>query len=247
MNKAKINLSIHAPDTTIIHRAGILGLWMTLKQLEAEFPQPHDCLGGIWWNLTNDSISIDWQGEDLEVLDWLLKQSFRLDDRGIIQLTGLQRKSIPLENQIHLHQTILATLLQYNGSVQPLKKSYFESVDVQVGNLKLSLSYKPLTSYFYQNFASELCEKKTQQLKQNRYIPIVSRLYPGAIVQHDLIRAKNQCREKLEYAFALLFVPIASQFLVLSEEIKKQISSEKSHPTEYLMIIPETTNLENDN
>lgn len=206
MNKAKINLSIHAPDTTIIHRAGILGLWMTLKQLEVEFPQPKERLGVIWWNLTNDSISIDWQGEDLDVLDWLLKQSFRLDDRGIIQLTELQRKSIPLESQIHLHQTILATLLQYNGSVQSLKKDYFELMDVQVEGLKLNFSYKPLTSYFYQNFASELCEKKTQQLKQNHYIPIVSRLYPGAIVQHHLIRSKNQCREKVEYAFVYILV-----------------------------------------
>ena len=83
MSKAKIHLSIHAPDTTIIHRVGILGLWMTLKQLEREFPEPKNRLGEISWILTNHSISIHWQGEDLDVLEWLLKQSFRLDDRGI--------------------------------------------------------------------------------------------------------------------------------------------------------------------
>ena len=42
---SKLHLSLNAPDTTLIHRAGILGLWMTLKQLEQQFPTPSQRLG----------------------------------------------------------------------------------------------------------------------------------------------------------------------------------------------------------
>jgi CRISPR-associated protein Cas8a1/Csx13 len=76
--RPKIYLSLRASDTTIMHRAGMAGLWMTLQQLELHFPTPATRPGNLSWLLTNCSISLDWQGEDFTVLDWLLRQSFRL-------------------------------------------------------------------------------------------------------------------------------------------------------------------------
>ena len=74
ITKPKIHLNLNAPDTTPIHRAGILGLWMTLKQLEKRFPKPCERLGKLSWELTTYSVSLDWKGQDKTVLDWLLKQ-----------------------------------------------------------------------------------------------------------------------------------------------------------------------------
>lgn len=34
----KISLSLYAADTTIMHRAGMTGLYMTLKRLEKQYP-----------------------------------------------------------------------------------------------------------------------------------------------------------------------------------------------------------------
>ena len=109
-SKPKIHLHLNAPDTTNIHRAALLGLWMTLKQLEGLFPNPFQRVGEISWKLTPHSISLDWKGQDEIVLDWLLKQAFQIDNRGLISLTGLNPQSMPLINKIHLHQAHPTTI-----------------------------------------------------------------------------------------------------------------------------------------
>ena len=277
----KIHLHLNASDTTIIHRAGILGLWMTLKQLERRFPNPSHRLGELSWKLTPSSVSLHWKGQDETVLDWLLKQAFQLDERGLISLTGLNPQSIPLINKIHLHQVLTATLLQHNQFVTTIADQYKvsgtklsktaprlllycfiklaipwqfylllegkpnpqTSVKVKVDGVKFYLNYKQLTSYIHQTFSSQLCQRKTHQWVDG-YIPIVSWLYPGAIIRHNLISKHNQCQEKTESALALLFLPIACHYLILSKSINEQIKSRKKHPLKYLLVIPDPINLE---
>ncbi|MDY7022927.1 MAG: type I-MYXAN CRISPR-associated Cas8a1/Cmx1 [Cyanobacteriota bacterium] len=108
----KIYLDLFASDTTLIHRAAILGLWMTLKQLEKLFPHPSQRLGKLSWELTPNSISLSWKGQDEAVLDWLLKQAFQIDERGLISLTGLAPQSMSLINRVHLQEVLSKTLLQ---------------------------------------------------------------------------------------------------------------------------------------
>ena len=102
----KIFLSLKTNDTTIIHRGGMTGLWMSLKVLEKKYPNPTQRPGNLTWNLTATSISLDWQGEDFPVLDWLLKQSFQLDKAGLITFTGKKSCSVKLINKIHNHKAI---------------------------------------------------------------------------------------------------------------------------------------------
>ena len=110
-NKPKIFLSIQATDTTIIHRGGMAGLWMTLKQLAKKFPTPAERPGNLTWDLTQTSINLDWQGQDFPVLDWLLKQSFQINQQGLISFAGLHSSSMNLIDQIHRHQAINDTFL----------------------------------------------------------------------------------------------------------------------------------------
>lgn len=69
-------------------------------------------------------------------------------------------------------------------------------------------------------------------------------MYPGATVRHEILRKYNQCKESPEYAFALLFLPIACHYLILSKGISEQVKSKKNHPTKYLLVIPDPINLE---
>ncbi len=280
-SKPKIHLHLNAPDTTIIHRAGLLGLWMTLKQLEKLFPNPSQRVGEISWKLTPNSVSLDWNGQDKIVLDWLLKQAFKIDHRGLISLTGLNPQSMPLINKIHLHQVLTHTLLQYNKNVTPITLQYkvlginlkkaalyllltlliklpipwqfyllakgkldsLKSLTFKLEQVQLTLSYQQLITYVNQNFSQQLCNRKTNQLIED-YIPIVSWLYPGAIVRHETIRKDNQCKETTKYAFALLFLPVACHYLILSKGIHEQIKSRKTHPIKCLLVIPDPINLE---
>lgn len=139
--RPKIHLTLHASDTTIMHRAGMAGLWMTLQQLELQFPTPATRPGNLTWSVTNSSISLGWQGEDFTVLDWLLRQSFQINEKGLINLTGLDSSSMELMNQIHLHQAIGATFLRHNQFYKSGKQA---SEDLSVDGITGTIKYKKI-------------------------------------------------------------------------------------------------------
>ena len=235
-NKPKIFLSINASDTTIIHRGGIAGLWMTLKQLATKFSTPQERPGNLTWDLTSTSISLDWQGLDFPVLDWLLKQSFRLNQKGLISLTGLNSSSMDLINQIHIHQAINDIFLRLNKFYK-IEKVTSESFNIK--NHQILLLYRSLNWYVYQTFAKKLCDNSGNLIED--YIKIVSWLYPGATVRHARLNQVTKIEEKVQYALALLFVPLVCQYYILESDY---IQNHNKKLTKYLIVIPEINNLE---
>ena len=232
----KIFLSLKANDTTIIHRGGMTGLWMSLKVLEKKYPNPTKRPSNFSWNLTATSISLDWQGEDFPVLDWLLKQSFQLNEVGLITFTGLESCSFELINKIHNHKAINDTFLRLNKFYQKRKVS---SQSFKINNIQVSFKYKQLNSYTHQTFAEKLCDESGNLI--NDYIKIVSWLYPGATVRHAKIEKFNKIEEKLEYALALLFLPLVCQYYILQADVVKTYDDRFNR---YAIVVPEVHNLE---
>lgn len=114
----KISLSLHAADTTIMHRAGMTGLYMTLKRLEKQYPSSRQRGGYISWSLTADTIKLFWEGSNFVALSWLIKESFQLDDIGLIHLAGLDNGATDLSQKIHIHEGICAVFLRHNQFYQ---------------------------------------------------------------------------------------------------------------------------------
>ena len=79
----KIELSLSDPGMTMLHRAGVAGLYMTLKALEKSYSTLKSRQGNFQWILKDTIISLDWKGNDYEALDWLLKKSFQISSDGI--------------------------------------------------------------------------------------------------------------------------------------------------------------------
>ncbi len=235
-NKPKIFLSIQASDTTIIHRGGMTGLWMTLKQLAKKFPTPAERPGDLTWDLTPTSISLNWQGQDLPVLDWLLKKSFQINQQGLISFTGLNSSSMDLINQIHIHQSINDTFLRHNKFY---KKEKVTSELFNIKNNQIVLEYKALKWYIHQTFAEKLCDQSGYLIED--YVKIVSWLYPGATVRHARLNQITKIEEKVEYALALLFLSLVCQYYILESDY---IQNHNKRLTKYLIVIPEINNLE---
>ena len=233
--RPKIHLTLHASDTTIMHRAGMVGLWMTLQRLKLHFPTPASRPGNLSWSLTNSSISLDWQGPDFQVLDWLLRQSFQINEKGLISLTGLDSSSMELINQIHLHEAIGATFLRHNRFYK-LGEQTSESLSVD--GIKENLIYKKIEWYAHQTFANQLCDTTGQLLKD--YIQIVSWIYPGATVRHARLDKYNKLEEKAEYALALLFLPLVCQYFIWHSNSSR---FDTKQAAKYIFVIPEVTNL----
>jgi CRISPR-associated protein Cas8a1/Csx13 len=128
--KSKIELSLSDPAMTMLHRAGVAGLYMTLKALAKSYPTLNSRQGNFKWVLTNDSISLDWQGCDHEALDWLFSESFQISDLGLISLLGLDSQT--KETQLITHIGMYNTFLQHNSVLKVVKSSPLVKLNGQI-------------------------------------------------------------------------------------------------------------------
>lgn len=233
----KISLSLHAADMTIMHRDGMMGLYMTLKRLEKQYPSSHQRGAYISWYLTADTIELLWEGSNFVALSWLIKESFKLDDTGLIDLAGLDNDAIDLSQKIHIYEGMCAVFLRLNKFYQAAE---LVNTELKVEEKKVEAQYKSLTWYAHQTFAEKLCEADTQQLRHD-YVQITSWLYLRGIVRHARTQNTTKLEEKPEYALALLFVPVVSHYCLLhipSEDLKEK------KPHRYLVVIPEIKDFE---
>jgi CRISPR-associated protein Cas8a1/Csx13 len=235
--RPKISLRLHSSDTTIMHQVGMTGFYMDLKRLEEKYPSSHQRGGYMSWILSADTIELFWEGSDLVALSWLIKESFQLDEKGLIHLSGLDNDAADLSKKIHIHEGICAVFLRHNKFYKAEKPI---TTKLMVERKEVEYEYKPLTWYAHQTFAEQLCEKDTQQLRQD-YVQITSWLYLGGIVRHAKAQNVTKLEEKPEYALALLFVPVVCDYYLLhlpSEDLKEK------QPHRYLVVIPEIKDFE---
>ena len=209
-SKLRLRLRIQDPHLTMLHSAGIAGLGMTLKQLDKLYPDPNLRIGGMHWLLDEVGIELFWTGDDVIALNWLLSESFKIDDDGLISLTGLVPASMDIEARIGLHQGIKKSFLQHGSCI---KHSGKVSRPISIDGKVLELSYDKATSYVYQTFSKKLCSRKGQLATEP--IGIKGWLYPGETVRHNFHEKETIFKEPPQLALALLFAPLACQFFFL--------------------------------
>jgi CRISPR-associated protein Cas8a1/Csx13 len=226
----KLEFNLGNPSFTLLHCAGLAGLWMTLKQLETEKVSPPEHLN---WQLTKRTIILSWEGSDKTVLEWLLKESFQIND-GLIALRGLDSQTMRKDAQVIVHQGILGTFLQHN-STHKSTGTKTESLSLGEGEKEIQVTYKALQSYAYQDFASNLCDKNEQLLTKT--ISVAGWLNPGAVVRHVAFSSDTSFEELPEDAFVLLFAPVACYYYILRSKLRDKRA-------QYALVIPEITDLE---
>lgn len=225
-----LHFDLADPYMTLLHRAGLAGLYMTLKQLEEEKVEP---IGGLSWELTNRSVSLSWDGNDFEVLDWLFKESFQLQD-GLIALRGLSPKTMDIQPLVMMHQGILGTLLQHNKTHKSTgiqERSFL----VEENKPEILVKYKSLSWYVYQDFAKNLCDPTTKKLYQ-KPIAIAGWLNPGTVVKHQIFSADTSFEETTPSALILAYAPVACYYFALRSKLRDQRA-------QFAFIIPDVTDL----
>src|SRR5258708_4181785 len=106
---------LNDPGLSSLHRSGLVGLWMTLDALMEETSKER--LDWPAWielppKLQPNSVQINWEGTPRKLLEWLLPNSFRIDQStGLIDLIGM-RLTTP-ESRSAIHQAVLGTFLQH--------------------------------------------------------------------------------------------------------------------------------------
>ncbi len=219
----KIEISLSDPGMTMLHRAGVAGLYMTLKILAKRYPTLKSRQGNFKWVLTKKTISLSWKGSDYKALDWLFSESFQISSDGLISLTGLQ--SLNWSTQLAIHIGIKNTLLQHN---QFFNSAGDASKNLTLDDLEVAIDYKKVKSYAHQNYAEQLCLIEKLDFKriftklklfifihhtligllflfdirqggniQQKTVGITGWLYPGATVKHYAYKKETQFTAKL--------------------------------------------------
>ncbi|UZQ55105.1 type I-MYXAN CRISPR-associated Cas8a1/Cmx1 [Trichothermofontia sichuanensis B231] len=226
----KLELDLGNPRYTLLHRAGLAGLYMTLAQLQRE---GCNSLQTLTWRLNRRSVCLDWQGLDLEVLSTLLKEAFRLKD-GMIDLRGLATGTMRPELQAIVHLGMLGTFLQHT-STHKATGSVTKSFELEENKPPILVTYKALSSYVHQDFAKNLCDANGRLLEKP--ISVAGWLNPGAVVRHTAFSASTGFEELAEDALVLLFAPVACYYYLLRSTLRDKRS-------QYALIVPEINNLE---
>ncbi|MFN6474382.1 MAG: type I-MYXAN CRISPR-associated Cas8a1/Cmx1 [Nostoc sp. SerVER01] len=226
----KLEFDLGNPSFTLLHCAGLAGLWMTLKQLEREKVSPPE---GLNWQLSKRKVMLNWQDSDKTVLEWLLKESFQIND-GIIALRGLDSQTMRKDAQVIVHQGILGTFLQHTSTHKSIGTKT-ESLSLGEEEKEIQVTYKALQSYAYQDFASNLCDKNGQLLTKS--INVAGWLNPGAVVRHVAFSSDTSFEELTENAFVLLFAPVACYYYILRSKLRDKRA-------QYALVVPEITDLE---
>lgn len=229
--KPKITLLLDDRRLTMLHSAGMLGLAMTLQQLDKLYPQPEQRPAGLVWLLDEVKIELFWTGEDTIALEWLIGESFKVDGDGLIFLTGLVPANMAISARIAVHQGITRSFLQHGRS---RKSAGDTTASIEIDGKNVEIGYKKLASYAHQNFTKNLCDRQGRLRTQP--IGIKSWLYPGATVRHNVDEKATIFRESPELALALLFAPLACQFFFLPNR-------DFFNDSRIILVIPGITNL----
>jgi CRISPR-associated protein Cas8a1/Csx13 len=229
-----ITFDLADPQMTLMHRAGLAGLYMTMQQLDRENQNfQYNSQIPVQWVYDQRSVTLRWQGKALDALKWLFQQSFQLQG-DMISLRGLDAKQMPPQYLAIAHQGILGTLLQHNSTHKGTgiqTKIYYEDEE----SYPIIIRYKGLSSYVYQNFVENICDKNGNL--STKPISIAGWLNPGAAVRHTAFSSDTSFEEPAHLALILSFAPIACCYFVLRSRLREQRA-------QYALVIPEIRDLE---
>ncbi|MEG4351778.1 type I-MYXAN CRISPR-associated Cas8a1/Cmx1 [Microcoleus sp. LAD1_D3] len=224
----EIVLNLHSPHYTDMHAAGLAGLWMTLRQFNREGIS-YDKLK---WDLGEYEVALNIQGSHLEAIEWLIQQSFLLND-GLIGFRGIDSENLLPESRVALHQGLLNTFLQ-QGILSKSDGIKSQSFEIDEGELPLVVSYKSLTEYSHQKFAKNLCDRAGFLLEKP--LAVAGWLNPGATVKHTAFAGKTSIEQNALDALVLLYAPVVCCYF----KIRSFAKGEKASAA---LIIPEILNL----
>ena len=206
---------------TALHRAGLVGLWMTLDALDREGRR---IPGGSSWSLLEDGVDFHIAGEPRAFFDFLIKWSFKVED-GRVWLPALWRPRDDPEASAFLNEFLLGTFLQHNRARKsdPAGNPMGTSV-VTVDEKERPLRYHRIFSYQHQRV-------KIRRLDEPQRF--VGWLYPGSTVRHAAFDATGT-EEPLDKFLPLLYSIIGVLYFMVRR---------RGAGTRYAVVIPDVTNI----
>ncbi|WP_126148399.1 type I-MYXAN CRISPR-associated Cas8a1/Cmx1 [Synechococcus elongatus] len=208
----ELMFSLLDPNTLLPHRAGIAGLALALSHLDPETAR-------LQWSTTETGVQLRWEGRDDEALQWLLRQTYILED-GLLTVPAL---NLDTNAKFSFSQGLLNSFLQHSKQRTLEKTSRTVNFTIAEDQPQVSETYAPILDCYYLRDL-KLCDRKG---KLNKTFDVKGQHLPGAIECF----ANGSLTEPPERFLPLLFLPIACSYHLLPEQ-------------RAALVIPEITNLQ---
>jgi CRISPR-associated protein Cas8a1/Csx13 len=222
-----MTISLFGPGNTAFHRAGVAGLWMTLKALEAE-NRGKAALDGGSWVRHRTSVTLRWTGDARKFFNGLIRSSFKLDKSRLIWFPALGAPMSRPQHAVVLQEAILNSILQH-GKTRKADKAAEPggSISVDIDGVSVPLIFHRVSHYAHQELD---------------FLPagpnVLAGWYcPGGVVRHSGLGSATALEEPPERALALRYAVIGAVFF----EIRSRGGGIRPH---YALVLPEIVDLE---
>jgi CRISPR-associated protein Cas8a1/Csx13 len=209
---SQITLSIFDSNTLLPHRAGIAGLALALSAMNPkEAP--------LSWEITEDSVMLNWSVSDKEAVQWLLSHTYQIQD-GYLDVPALK---LDQQARYTFTEGITATLLQHSKQRTRDKETKSLNFTVEDGQPEIRLDFRPVLDCYYTRDLSDAFNtrgafKSAISLKGHHLPGLVECFVNGAY------------QESPTGFLALLFLPLACGYYKLPD-------------LRSALVLPEITNL----
>jgi CRISPR-associated protein Cas8a1/Csx13 len=219
-----LEVGLHDPGMTTLHRAGLAGLWMTLERAEGD-PAARTLreLGG--WRLDRDSVRLEWRDEGF--FPSLFHYAYPITPGGLMSLALLGDPEARRAEVCAFHQGLLDTFLQHPTSRKlggPARNEVFE-----VEGQQQPISYRPIADHRF----------RWEGFSPERPQPVAGWLLPGGVVRHYVHAGPTALEEPPGRALALRFGPAGCGYFLVHQRRREGIRTYRT-----AVVVPEVDDLE---
>ena len=203
-----LDVGLFDPGMTHLHRVGLAGLYMTLKNCRIEDGKPER----LDFELSTTRVKLMWNGDAKRVLDAFFRWAFRVSSKfpeGVIEFAGHTVIRMGDLQRIELSKAILGSYLQHYQQNRIPKTKAKRTLNVSLENRQVLVNYRPFVKAYAHCDAAEHLFTKGGQLID--YAKIKGWLYPGAIQRHERF-GNTVIGEPPQRFICLLFAPVASLY-----------------------------------
>ncbi|AXY68308.1 type I-MYXAN CRISPR-associated Cas8a1/Cmx1 [Thermosynechococcus sichuanensis E542] len=220
---SQFTLSLFDPNFLLPHRAGVAGLALALAELENQGNH-----APLTWNITDEAVELEWEDSDQEVVTWLLKQTYQINDQGYLNVPALK---LDEQGQYTFTQGVLTTFLQHNKHRKLKSPSVTRTFSIDEGQPEIQIDVKPLLSCYY---TSDLKDAFNNKGAFKKKIPLKGNHLPGLV--ECFVNGPYQ--ESPQGFLALLFLPLACGYYQLPPQpVGGKLSARSA------LVIPEVQHL----
>ncbi len=204
-----LEIQLFAPGMAHVHRVGLAGLHMTLKYF--------DDIGATFdnasWTLSQQSVELAWTGPPQDFFGRLSKESFGMDENGVISFAAHRAHAMGDLERIALNQALQMTFLQHNKQNMIPKGTPERQRSFDFGEKTAVVSYRPFVRPYAHATAGKLFLDAKGRIRPA--CRIKEWLYPGAAERHSSLSG-TEIEETPERVLCLLYAPVASLYFRLS-------------------------------